>query len=97
VGLRGGTFDFEVDPSFTRLTDQLHAVRFAQDVAVSGTATYGFSSELIDAPITLNGPGAEDGALHIRGVWFGFFNPTTVFRVRGTLGGRHVALRVPAS
>jgi pimeloyl-ACP methyl ester carboxylesterase len=94
-GLRSGTFTTSFDDAGASV--DLSNARFAMDVGVSGTATYGFSSEVIDAPITVNGPGAEDGTLHIRGIWFGFFHPTTVFRVRGTLDSRHVAVQIPAS
>jgi pimeloyl-ACP methyl ester carboxylesterase len=93
-GLRGGTFTpaFGNDGASVQLSD----ARFTQNVGVSGTATYGFFTEVLDAPVTVNGPGAEDGALHVKGVWFGFRHPTNKLRIRGTLDGRHVALRVPA-
>jgi hypothetical protein len=95
VGLRGGTFT----PTFGNedASVQLTNARFARDVAVSGTGVYGFESQAIDATVTVDGPGAEDGTLHVKGVWFGFGPPTTVLRIRGSLAGRRVALRVPAS
>ena len=95
VGLRGGTFK----PSFNQsnIAVKLSGARFASDVAVSGTAKYLFSSQAINAPVTVDGPGGEDGALTVKGVWFGFGVPTTVLRVTGTLGGRNVSVTVPAS
>jgi pimeloyl-ACP methyl ester carboxylesterase len=94
-GLRGGTFKLSFGNSSA--TADLTKARFAKDVAVSGSADYGFASQAIDGTVTVFGPGAEDGALHITGVWFGYGVPTTVLKVEGTLGGRTVALKVPAS
>jgi pimeloyl-ACP methyl ester carboxylesterase len=94
VGLRGGTF--RVVPGQAGLTDKLHGVRFARDVAVSGSAGYPFDTESIDATLAVHGPGAEDGTLHVTGIWFPFFHRTTVLRIGGSIAGRRVALRVPA-
>lgn len=94
-GLRGGTFKLSFGDSSA--TADLVKARFAKDVAVSGSADYGFASQAIDATVTVDGPGAEDGTLHITGIWFGFEVPTTVLKIDGTLGGRTVALKVPAS
>ena len=42
-----------------------------------------------------HGPGAEDGSLHLTGVWL---NPdATTLHIQGTLGGRTVSLSVPAT
>jgi pimeloyl-ACP methyl ester carboxylesterase len=95
VGLRGGTYDISFLDAGPHL--DLHGVRFANDVAVSGGADYPFDTEEIDATVSVDGPGAEDGSLHVNGVWFGFAHPTTTFTVEGTIGGRNVALTVPAS
>jgi hypothetical protein len=96
VGLRGGTFDA---PSFddAGATVKLHGARFARDVAVTGTDKYLFQTQSIDARVTVDGPRGEDGALQVKGVWFGLGTPTTVLRVRGSLAGRRVALLVPAT
>jgi hypothetical protein len=90
VGLRGGTFSpsFGPEGAMIDLTD----ARFAGDVAVSGTAT---SAGAIDATVTVDGPRGEDGTLHITGVWFAA--GATKLQVSGTLGGRQVALLVPAT
>jgi pimeloyl-ACP methyl ester carboxylesterase len=95
VGLRGGTFtgDFS-DPG---VTDTLKGVRFASDVAVSGTSDYRFENESIDASIRVDGPGGEDGHLHVSGVWFASRHEATVLEIVGALGGHSVALRVPAT
>lgn len=94
-GLRGGTFtsSFGADSA----TAQLASARFTTDVAVSGTADYLFQNQAIDATVTVDGPGSEDGNLDVNGVWFGFGIPTTTLDVTGTLHGRSVSLTVPAS
>ncbi len=94
AGLRGGTFDFEFGDTSSIST--LHGSRFAKDVAVSGNAEYGYESEAIVATISVDGPGGEDGTLHVTGNWFSFHEVTS-FVVSGKFGGRTVALRVPAS
>jgi pimeloyl-ACP methyl ester carboxylesterase len=94
-GLRGGTFSINFGDA--KATVQLSSARFAKDVAVSGSADYGYQSQAIDATVTIDGPKGEDGSLHVTGVWFGFGVPNTVLRIRGALCGRHVALRVPAT
>jgi pimeloyl-ACP methyl ester carboxylesterase len=95
VGLRGGTFT----PKFSDrgISLKLKNFRFAEDVAVSGRVKYPFQTEVIDARVSVNGPGSEDGRLRVRGVWFGFAHRGTVLRIRGSLDGRRVALRVPAT
>jgi hypothetical protein len=52
---------------------------------------------VIDATVSVNGPGSENGRLRVKGVWFGFAHRGTVRRIRGSLDGRRVALRVPAT
>jgi pimeloyl-ACP methyl ester carboxylesterase len=94
-GLRGGRFT--VEPGETGVTDKLNGVRFARDVAVSGTADWTFETESIDATITVNGPGAEDGTLRVTGVWFASLHQATVLKINGKLGGCSVSLRVPAT
>ena len=95
VGLRGGTFSINFGDA--KATVQLASARFAKDVAVSGTADYSYESQAIDATVTVDGPGSEDGTLHVTGVWFGFGVPNTVLQIRGSLCGRQVALQVPAT
>jgi pimeloyl-ACP methyl ester carboxylesterase len=95
VGLRGGTFTSSFDDS--GLSAALDGVRFANDVSVSGTDDYLFDTQAIRAHVTVDAPAAEDGALRVTGVWFGFGVPNTVLRIRGNLGGRRVALQVPAT
>jgi hypothetical protein len=90
VGLRGGTFVANFGP--TGAAVDLAGARFAADVSVSGSAT---SSDIIDATVTVDGPGAEDGTLQVSGIWFD--KGATTLQARGDLGGRKVALLVPAT
>lgn len=87
---------FKVSFGDTAATLGISDARFARDVAVSGRADYGFESQAIDGSVTVDGPGAEDGKIDISGVWFGFGPPIKVFKIDGTIGGRTVALTVPA-
>jgi hypothetical protein len=76
---------------------KLKKVRFAADVAVSGTVKYPFETESVNVTVTVDGGGSEDGRLHVTGVWFGVGHRGTVFRIRGSLDGRRVALRAPGT
>jgi pimeloyl-ACP methyl ester carboxylesterase len=96
VGLRGGTFSQDLNAEQNGILARLTGVRFAGDVAVSGEATYVFEDEAIDGTVAVDGPGAEDGTLHVSGVWFATAHEATRLQITGTLGGRAVALRVPA-
>jgi pimeloyl-ACP methyl ester carboxylesterase len=94
AGLRGGTFSFEFGE--TSAAAELDGVRFARDVAVSGSGDYGYEGEFLDSTVDVDGPGGRDGSLHIAGVWWGTRNLATVLEVTGTIGGRNVVLEVPA-
>jgi hypothetical protein len=94
-GLRGGRTSGGFGDEALELG--LRNVRFAEDVAVSGPVAYPFDTESVDARLDVKGPGDSDGELRVRGVWFGFLNTATVFRIRGSLGDREIALRVPAT
>jgi hypothetical protein len=76
VGLRGGTFTSSFTDSGRSAA--LSGVRFADDVAVTGSDDYSFDTQAISAHVTVDGPGAEDGDLRVSGVWFGFGVPNTV-------------------
>ena len=93
VGLRGGTFHIEFGDTATAL--DLDAARFATDVTVSGHATAPFDDNVVDGEITVDGPGAEDGALHVTGA---FIAPdATTLHIDGTVGGHAVSLSIPAT
>ena len=44
---------------------KLKKIRFAKDVAVSGKVKYPFETEVIDATVSVNGPGSENGRLRV--------------------------------
>src|SRR5262249_35621602 len=93
AGLRGGTFTIE--PTDTGFADVYDGVRFAADVAASGRAAVDFAAGgIVSADLTGDGPGALDGTLHVSGQ----LSPhTEAVSVRGTIGGRHVAVLVPTT
>lgn len=106
VGLRGGTFhtdygDFYTTPWEVYLTN----CAFAEDVTVSGTATWspgdtkylfgGFTGDFsFSADLTVAGTGTKGGTLHVEGKWLAH-GPVGKFKVTGTLGGQNVAVLVP--
>jgi hypothetical protein len=77
--------------------NSLNGVRFTTDVAVSSEGVYLFETEAIDATISVDGPEAEDGILHVTGVFSGFTHEATVFQIEGEIGGRRVVATVPAT
>ena len=89
AGLRGGSFTRGGDGATELAYDR---VRFAADVAVSGSARLA-GGEIV-ADLEVDGPGAEDGALHVAGRLFPHTSPLTA---RGEIGGRRVAVLVPSA
>ena len=93
VGLRGGSYQAGIDDDGIAL--DLSAARFATDVSVTGHAIRPWESGAIDATIEVNGPAGNDGTLRVTGTWL---TPgATTLTLRGTLGGRRVALLAPAT
>jgi hypothetical protein len=88
VGLRGGTFTTDFN-AFT-----YDRVRFASDVAVSGSGHVDWDSGEVTLDLTIDGPGREDGSLHIEGK---AFPHTESLRARGAIGGRRVAVLLPTA
>ena len=64
-GLRGGTRAVEFTDTQTNL--DLAAARYAGDVTVTGHGSVPFDTNAIDAQLTVDGPGGEDGSLHFAG------------------------------
>jgi hypothetical protein len=93
AGLRGGTFAIEgTDTGFRDVYDR---ARFAADVAVSGSAEVDFAAGgIVTADLTVDGPGGRDGTLEVTGQ---LFPHTGSVSVRGTIGGRRVAVLVPTT
>jgi pimeloyl-ACP methyl ester carboxylesterase len=93
AGLRGGTFS--VEGTENGFKDVYERVRFAADVAASGAAEVDFAAGgFVRADLTVDGPGPLDGTLHVSGQ---LFPHTESVSVRGTIGGRRVAVLVPTT
>jgi pimeloyl-ACP methyl ester carboxylesterase len=94
VGLRGGKFTTSFDE--TGVTIELDGARFSEDVRVSGKAFISFALQsMLDATFTVDGPRGEDGTVTMAGI---ILSPgATTLQVRGTLGGRRIAVLVPAT
>jgi hypothetical protein len=92
VGLRGGRFT--IIESKGKQVATLDAVRWTEDVAVSGTLekTSGAASR-VRAHLRLAGTDSLDGVLDI--AWDDDA-PEAVADIRGSLGGARVAARMPA-
>jgi hypothetical protein len=93
AGLRGGTFSIEgTESGFKNVHDR---VRFAADVAASGEAEVDFAAGgVVTAALDVDGPGGLDGTLQVSGR---LFPHTGSVSVRGTIGGRRVAVLVPTT
>jgi pimeloyl-ACP methyl ester carboxylesterase len=90
VGLRGGTFTTR---GSALVTWRLEEVRWVEDVAVSGTASWNRRTGSIRALVTLAGPGAHEGWLRLR---WNDLEPLARADVRGRLGGEAVEMEIPA-
>ena len=91
-GLRGGTFTASGEYlAYTPIRLRLRGVRFARDLAVSGTVDWNRRAGTVRARLRLSG--ARTGMLRL-----GWSTRATraVASLRGRLGGRVVRLRTPA-
>ena len=94
TGLRGGSSDFDWSTA-PHVFNDMHAVRFATDVAVSGDTDLNGDTTLTRFQVSVNGPGPVDGVLSGEGAFgSGVYRD---FVVTGTLGGRTISVRVPAN
>jgi pimeloyl-ACP methyl ester carboxylesterase len=89
-GLRGGTFKVKHGKATTTIT--YRRVRFSRDVAVSGVASLDVASSRLTGRITVAGP--VSGTLRLGATLWNPDRPNAT--LRGTLGGRRVALVAPA-
>ena len=78
----------------SRARPQAHRVRFTQDVTVSGRVTLQYRGGLV-AKLNVNGPSGQSGQLEITGVYLA--PGATSLKIAGRLGGRRVALAIPAT
>jgi len=90
TGLRGGTFTSSDGP---KVTWKLNKVRWVRDVMVSGTASWDRRNGRIRANLTVDGPGARSGELHLR--WNDWHRNAEAVAT-GRLGGAIVSFRFPA-
>ena len=84
-GLRGGTFKMD---GYTDMVAKLDAVKWVDDVAVSGKVTWDHANGDIVASVTVSGPGASPGALHMS---WNDWQQRPMATVTGTLGGQQVS------
>jgi hypothetical protein len=92
AGLRGGSYAGKFGDSALTLT--LTRARFTQDVSVSGRATVQYRGGLV-AKLDVNGPSGQSGQLEIAGVYLA--PGATRLKITGRLGGRRIALAIPAT
>jgi pimeloyl-ACP methyl ester carboxylesterase len=95
TGLRGGVVSGRAD-ALGVVTVTLTGARFVGDLSVSGTATWNPSTFALTGTLTVARPnGQQVGSLTVAGTWR--MPGGAPLQVRGTLGGRTVALLVPAT
>ena len=92
VGLRGGSFAGKFGDS--ALTLRLDGIHFTEDVTVSGRATLQYTGHLA-AELNVDGPSGQSGHLDITGVYLA--PGAKRLQIDGQLGGRRVALAIPAT
>jgi len=91
VGLRGGTFKYRATDSGYHLT--LHAVRWTEDLAVSGSLNWQPGGGSADGKLTLDGPRDARGVVNIE--WLEGAAQARA-QVHGKLAGAAVAAETPA-
>jgi pimeloyl-ACP methyl ester carboxylesterase len=90
VGLRGGRFSTTDGP---HIKWELDGVRWVDDVAVSGTATWDRTTGAMRADIRLSGSGAAPGRLTLR---WNDWDRLARASVTGVLNGREIDVTIPA-
>ena len=104
AGPRGGSFAVLWGP---QLTLTLFNCAFTTDVRVSGLVTWAHADIFgnggflpayrpLTADLVVSGPGTVGGSLHVAGSWLSN-DPDSHFSVTGALGGKRVAVFVPAT
>ena len=92
VGLRGGAFKVVQSGTSRRIT--LEAVRWTEDLAVSGTIEEtGDAEGTVRAKVTIEGPDRVGGAIDSE---WPDRRPDATARIEGTIGGRHVNAHMAA-
>jgi pimeloyl-ACP methyl ester carboxylesterase len=93
VGLRGGTYQIKFTNSAAEL--RLHGVRLTKDVATTGRSSYPFKTSVITASLKVRGPRGEAGRITVKGAWL--TAGARQLEITGELGGRRLALEIPAT
>jgi hypothetical protein len=96
TGLRGGGGRFDYGTFQDHATISLRGTRFARNVAVAGTTTLTYETNVVKASVRIVCPRGRTGRLTAHGR-FGFGGPYLSFIVSGSLAGRHVHVVVPAN
>ncbi|MDA0160760.1 alpha/beta hydrolase [Solirubrobacter ginsenosidimutans] len=92
-GLRGGSVHADGDEHWTATLD---GIRWTDDVAVSGTLRWSFDGGPFEADLRVDGPGRNDGTLHLAGGFLIHGAPRSI-AITGTLTGRRVVASVPSN
>jgi hypothetical protein len=92
VGLRGGSYTGKFGDSALPL--KLTRVRFTQDVTISGRATLQYRGGLV-AKLKVHDRSGQSGRVEITGVYLA--PGARRLKIFGRLGGRRVALAIPAT
>lgn len=91
-GLRGGTVHVVEAETFTATLD---GIRWTEDTAVSGALSWSFDGGPFKADLRVDGPGTQDGTLHLEGGWLIPGAPRSL-AITGALGGKRVVATTPA-
>ena len=92
-GLRGGVIS--PSPRFIEALNVLRfgylRARFVRNVAVTGYVDFSFDRGDLTGVLTINGTGTDRGRLR----FLDPADPAAPIRIRGTIGGRTIALNLP--
>jgi len=91
VGLHGGTFDVQTVPVGTEII--LHDLRWASDLAVSGSVIEDDAAGAISGTLHLSGPGSRAGEIRVS--WNARRGPSRA-TLAGEIDGERVAATMPA-
>lgn len=94
-GLRGGSFRSDYYPWSATLA--FKGARFVNDVAIWGAVSWAWGSGKLKGDLKIRG--VRTGHVHLTGDWNKGYSGQYfgAIRIRGTIGGRPVALRIPAN
>ena len=91
VGLRGGSFSYTLSGAVTQFT--LDAMKWTDDVSVSGTLVRSFRSNAVTARLTLTAANGITGSLTAR---WSDRGSAALAQIEGRIGGRRIAATMAA-